>query len=279
MRRAVVIAAVGAAIAVGVWALRRGESPRRPETTPASETATKASPTTVAASAPPVRVGRPTASGSRPMASAPSTTPDAPPSDVLASVREAKRVQSDATTAALVRALDEGDAPAKIEAIDELVKRKHVAALKPLMKVDPADDPYVGPTAMLGLGQLARDADPAQREAAVTRFAKLLEQEKARQGMDSPGNMLVIFEALGKIGTPSAAHLLEQELVDPVHPTAAKVAIVDALEACGQSSSVVALTAFRTKFQVSAQDEFEREIEQDLVKALDRAIATLSSKR
>ena len=201
--------------------------------------------------------------------------PALPESDELEAVRAA--IASGGSTDVLVRALDGDDPVAKIEAIDELARRKHHAALPRLLRIDPSADPFVGPTAIIGLGQLARDADPSSREAAVTRLAKLLEAEKARQGMDSPGTILVIVEALGKIGTPSSARVLERELVDPVHPTAARVAIVEALEACGQSDSHAALSAFRASFRPSAAgDAFEREIENDLLATLDRALRTLA---
>lgn len=282
MRRAAVIAAVAVTTAAGVWVVRRGDTGRTDAVAPASSV------TEEAPSPPPVP--RPPAPPSAPRAAAtdgepaPITTAPAPDeaegeeagaSDALAAVREAKRSDTDASTAVLMRALDSDDSPAKLEAIDELVRRKHGPALGRLLKMDPADDPFVGPTALLGVGQLAREADPASRDAAVTRLEKLLESEKARQGMDSPGNILVIFEALGRIASPSAARVLERELVDPAHGTAAKVAIVDAIEECGQRSSVSALAAFREGFQVTAQDAFEREIEADLVKAIDRAITEL----
>ncbi|MBN9166731.1 MAG: hypothetical protein J0I07_37710, partial [Myxococcales bacterium] len=70
--------------------------------------------------------------------------------------------------------------------------------------------------------------------------------------------------------------VLERELVAPEHGTAAKVAIVDALEACGQRSSAGDLAAYRETFQISAADAFERELEKDLAAALDRALAAPS---
>jgi len=197
-------------------------------------------------------------------------------SDTLVAVRRAIAEKTDATTQTLMRALGSDDSVAKLEAIDELARRRHVAAIQPLLKVDPADDPFVGPTALLALGRLAHEAGGGPGEAAVARLSKLLEAEKARQGSDSPGNILLIFEALGHTKIPSGARVLERELVAPEHGTAAKVAIVDALEACGQRSSAGDLAAYRETFQISAADAFERELEKDLAAALDRALAALS---
>lgn len=197
-------------------------------------------------------------------------------SDTLVGVRRAIAEQTDATTQTLMRALDSDDSVAKLEAIDELARRRHVAAIQPLLKVDPADDPFVGPTALLALGRLAHEAGGGPGEAAVARLSKLLEAEKARQGSDSPGNILLIFEALGHTKLASGARVLERELVAPEHGTAAKVAIVDALEACGQRSSAGTLAAYRETFQITAAAPFERELEKDLAAALDRALAALS---
>ena len=197
-------------------------------------------------------------------------------SDMLDAVRAA--IADDASpssTEVLMRALDSDDPVAKLEAIDELARRKHVAALGPLMKIDPSDDPFVGPTALLALGRLSHEAGNARAEEAVARLEKLLAAEKERQGTDSPGNMLLVFEALGLTKVASAARVLERELVAPEHGTAAKVAIVDALEVCGQRSSVPALAAYRSAFQVQAADDFERQLELDLATALERALRTL----
>lgn len=202
---------------------------------------------------------------------------DAAPSDLLVAVREAIATDTPASTATLMRALDSDDGPATLEAIEELAKRRHQPALARLVKLDPADDPFVGPTALLALGSLARDAAPAARDAAVSRLAELIAQEKARQGADSAGNLLVIFEALGAIGSESSARVLERELGDAHHGVAARVAIVEAIEACGRRSSVPALAEQRARFTAQATDPFERELEIELAAAFDRAIRQLSA--
>jgi hypothetical protein len=278
MRRAVVVAAaIGVAIAAGLWKTHAdtARSPLEAPTTVATASAPALQGTTVVATAENT-VG---AAAPRPAPTeAPHTLVDGALEvghDMLASVREAIAKETEASNAVLLRALDSDDSVAKVEAIKELVRRKHLPALSRLLKVDPADDPFMAPTALVGLGHLAREADGTSRESAVSRFAKLLDAEKTRQGADSPGNILHIIEALGNVGTPSSARLLERELVDPIHPTATRVAIVDALEACGQRSSIPALTAFRTSFHGRAQDDFEREIENDLGVSLERAIAAL----
>ncbi|MBX3197090.1 MAG: hypothetical protein KF894_02945 [Labilithrix sp.] len=285
MRRSVgVVVGVAVAVAAGAWIYRADK--------PAPRDGASA-----IASRDDGDVDRPgpidrTSSGA-PLASAP-TTPRAPgergaaatspgileaaeadASDTLVAVRAAIKDESAASTEVLMRAIDSDDSVARLEAIDELVRRKHVAAVKPLLKLDPADDPFVGPTALLALGRLGHEAGGGTAEATVTRLSKLLEAEKARQGVDSPGNILLIFEALGHTKTASAAQVLERELVAPEHGTAARVAIVDAIEACGQRTSTQALEAFREAFQLVAIDPFERELEKDLVAAVERALASL----
>lgn len=285
MRRNVgVLVGVGVAMAVGAWIYQAYEPARRDAASavasseegdvrgrgPLDRTSSGAplAPPATKRAAPDDRGGAATQA-----ALAPADEADA--GDELVAVRAAIKDESDAATQVLMRALDSDDSVAKLEAIDELARRKHVAALEPLLKLDPADDPFVGPTALLALGRLAHEAGGGPAEATVERLSKLLEAEKARQGTDSPGNILLIFEALGHTRIASAARVLERELVAPEHGTAAKVAVVDALEACGQRTSTRALAAFREAFQGAATDAFERELERDLMTAVDRALASL----
>lgn len=280
MRRGLALGALVVVTAAAAWRTQAGRTTAPPPSASTSASAGADDPGVTAAAAmtasarthpahPAVVAHAPPAASA-----APAETRSDTAGDELVAVRAA--VASGGSTEVLLRALDGDDPVAKLEAIDELARRKHHAALPRLLRIDPSADPFVGPTAILGLGQLAHDADPSMREASVARLAKLLEAEKERQGMDSPGTILVIFEALGKIGTPSSARVLERELVDPVHPTAARVAIVDALEVCGQRESHAALSAFRASFRPPVDDAFEREVANDLLSALDRAMRTLA---
>ena len=280
-RRVGVLVGAGVAIALGAWFHEASQARRHTDTTATAPAELEPRP---AASTTAGRPGqaRPGFRGSdvpdehlARIASPVGAAADAA-SDVLDAVRAAIAASpSPSSSEVLMRALDSDDPVAKLEAIDELARRKHIAAIGPLMKIDPSDDPFVGPTALLALGQLAHEAGDARTEEAVARLEKLLEAEKERRGTDSPGNILLIVEALGLTKVASAARILERELVGPEHGTAAKVAIVDAIEACGQRSSVRALAAYRATFQVGATGDFERQLELELIAAIGRAVETL----
>ncbi len=269
--RLVVAAAIAAAV-IGLAAWPR----RAPHAGPAPAPAVVAAPapSTVTPSSPHLAAPPAVAAANvaPPTPSAASTSSDR---SALDDVRDAIAA-GPGSEAALVRALDADDPVAKLEAIEELVRRRHAPALARLMTMDPADDPFVGPTLLLSLGQLAPHADPSTRERTAQRLEALLAAEKARRGADSAGNVLTIFEALGATESAAGARVLERELTDPFHGTAARVAIVAALEQCGQRASVAVLAPFRAGFTPAAADPFERELESDLAQVLDRAIASLT---
>jgi hypothetical protein len=278
-RTRVVAAAVVAAVVVGLGAWSSRAREEAPASTPVAAAARATS--TAAPSGPPraVQLAPPTAGvpARAPSAGATSPAVAVTPSErsPLDDVRDAIAA-GPGSEAALVRALDTDDPVAKIEAMDELVRRRHAPALARLLTMDPADDPFVGPTLLLSLGHLAPHADASTRERTAQRLEALLAAEKSRRGADSAGNVLTIFEALGATETASGARVLERELIDPFHGTAARVAIVAALEQCGQRASVAVLAPFRAAFTPAAADPFERELESDLAHVLDRAIASLA---
>jgi len=104
-----------------------------------------------------------------------------------------------------------GEDPVKrIDAIDALVNRGHVASLPSLLAFDPASDPFVAPTVIVAIGQLARLASPAEQRRAIERLSALLVAEKERRGQDSAGNVVLLVEALGALGAPDAAPVLER---------------------------------------------------------------------
>lgn len=185
------------------------------------------------------------------------------------------RALTDAPRKQLLTTLDGDDAPAKIDAMDELVRRRDATALPRLLAMDPAADPFLGPSILASIGKLGAHAGAADQKAAVARLASLLAEEKERRGADSPGNVLVILEALGDLATPDAARVLERELPDPGHTDAVRVVIVSSLEACGQRASVAVLAPYRASMPAPTGDALSREIAVELSRALDRAIATL----
>ncbi|MCA9586909.1 MAG: hypothetical protein KC657_16260 [Myxococcales bacterium] len=272
---------VAAAIAAAVIGLAAWPRPA-PHASPASAPAVVAAPAPSSVTPSSPRLAAPAVAAANAANAAPAVAPSTASVPSTASDRSPLDDVRDAiaagpgSEAALVRALDADDPVAKLEAIEELVRRRHAPALARLMTMDPADDPFVGPTLLLSLGQLAPHADPSTRERAAQRLEALLAAEKARRGADSAGNVLTIFEALGATESAAGARVLERELTDPFHGTAARVAIVAALEQCGQRASVAVLAPFRAGFTPAAADPFERELESDLAQVLDRAIASLT---
>ena len=185
-------------------------------------------------------------------------------------------VPDDEAIPTLLRALDEPDPVTRLDAIDELVARNHVLALDRLLVMDPADDPMLGPTIIHGIGELGRAADPAREKASLGRLSSLLVAEKSRNGSDSIGNVITIIEALGVLGDPASARLLERELEDAYHDTAARTAIVQALGQVATASSLPALARLRTSAAAvspaaAETDDFARELDTELIAAIEEA--------
>lgn len=252
-RRAIVAGACAALALLGAWrATRPSESKPPPvtETPPAAPEATPAAPP--------------------PSAASPGAPLEVAPEPGLASVRAASLDPSADGARLLMQALDGSDPVAKLEAIDALVERRHLPALAPLLRFTPADDPYLAPTVLVGLGELGGHAPPPERRAVLDRLLALLREEKTRGGADSAGNVITIVESIGRLGDPGGASALERELADPFHDVTNQTAIVKSIGLLGQRSSVDALERFRAGLDLGkTADPFERELESDLVSTLD----------
>lgn len=195
--------------------------------------------------------------------------------EALARVRAAAQDPSGRGTELLARSLeDEHDDMARLEAIDALVERRHIASLPRLLTLDPAAEPELGPTIIAALGALGREAPDARtRDATLARLVALLAAEKERRGADSAGNVVSIIEALGVLRHPGGAPVLERELALPEHDAANRTAIVQALGQIGQRSSLVPIERLRavTTEAAPADDEYTRALEAELVVAIDEA--------
>jgi hypothetical protein len=159
-----------------------------------------------------------------------------------------------------------------------LVERGATEAIVPLTKVDLSAAAGSGLSIIDALGKLAGVASDGDRARAVERLIAMLEEEKQRGARESAGNLIQIYEALGRTGDPAAAAPLEAELLDASVPRAPKVVIVASLVQLGQPSSIAALeTALATETATAANDAFEEEIRLELVGAIEDAIVTLRS--
>jgi hypothetical protein len=137
--------------------------------------------------------------------------------------------------------------------------------------MDPTAEPYLGPSIIVGIGELGRSStDASSKKAALDRLLSLLASEKDRNGTDSVGNVITIIESIGNLGLPDGAPALEHELADGYHDIAGKTTIVLALGKLGQPSSVPALSQLRGTVAILQNEEsFSRELKQELVAAID----------
>jgi hypothetical protein len=184
----------------------------------------------------------------------------------------------DRSPEALLDKLASDDPYEVLDAADGLAARKVTRAIPTLAAMDIRKSADSAPSVIHALGQLGGHADPALRKTATDRLVALLaqERERARTEPESAGNVLAIYEALGKTNDPAAAPPLEIELRDPEVPLAARTVVVESLVELGQPSSRPAVASARTEVAaMRAGDELEAEIQQELLGHLDRALAAL----
>jgi hypothetical protein len=210
---------------------------------------------------------------------APAPTPDLEPPDparALAAIRGAKADPTDVGLAALVASLASDDAVVVAEAAGGLVARRAVGAIPALAAIDPHEARGAAPSLIDALGRLGGMAGGAARGQAVSRLLALMTEEGGRGAADSAGNLIQIYEALGETRDARAASRLETVLRDPSIARAHKVAIVQALERIGAATSRAAVEAERAQVALRAEpDALEEEIRQDLLRAMDAALASL----
>lgn len=177
----------------------------------------------------------------------------------------------------LLTGVESADAVVVAEATNALVARGAVAALPVLVEHDILGRPWAAPSVIDALGRLAAIAAPDQRAEVIDRLVALMHEEKHRGAVESQGNVIAIYEALGQTGDPRAIGPLEGELVDPTVPTAPKVAVVQALVALRATRSRDVLA--RVQAQLAAAplaDGLEAELQRDLLVAIRDALVRLS---
>jgi hypothetical protein len=254
MRRALVCSIVGVAGLVVVLATAvRGTSDHRAPS-PTAPTATAPHATAVPAVAPVIAEREPA-----------SSTID----DVLAAGAE--------DSGELVAAIASRDAVIVAEATNALVAGRHVSALPALVAFDVIGRPWAAPSIIDALGRLGAIAAPEDRATVVARLVALLQEEKRRGAVESQGNLLQIYEALGLTGDRRAIEPLERELVDPAVGIAPKVVVVQALVALRATQSRGLLERLYAQLETSAAGiGFEAELRRDLLAVIREALVQLS---
>lgn len=176
----------------------------------------------------------------------------------------------------LIAALRSSNDFVVVDAADELVARKATEALPTLERFDVTGRPHAAPSVIDALGRLAGDADPRARRTATDRLLALLAEERTRGARESAGNVLALYEALGRTGDPRAAAALEREALDPGVSFAAKTVIVEALVRLRQPTSAPILRRLLAMLaDAEASDELEEETRRELATAIDRALRAL----
>ena len=249
MRRAVVYSVVGVAAVVLAMSARD---------TPGERTTAQATPAAPAAAAP-------IASPPRAVVEQPSGTPTI--DGVLAATGADELVDALASTDAVVVA----------EAVNALIAHRAVSALPVLVEFDVLGKPWAAPSVIHALGRLGAIATPEERADVVARLVALLHAEKRRGAVESQGNLLEIYEALGHTGDASAIEPLERELVDPAVGIAPKVVVVQALVTLGATQSRALLEQLYAQLETSAAGVgFEAELKRDLLAVIREALVRLS---
>ena len=209
----------------------------------------------------------------QPGANAPGDAAASDGTDTLRPVKAAQADRSERGTDALIAALKSPDAVVVAEASKELIDRRATRAIDALAEIELSDAAGSGLSIIDALGRLGALADGDERTQAVERLLAQLASEKQRAAPESPGNLLQLYEALGRTGDARAAQALEAELVDPEVGRAPKVVIVQSLVWLAQPSSRAALEKAR-KYQAEtlATDDFDAELRSELLAAIDAAL-------
>lgn len=215
----------------------------------------------------------------RPAAVEPAQPPPAP--TLAASAPAATSVaRADAgaprTTDTLIASLDSKDDFVVLEAAGDLAKRGATRALPALVAIDIKGRPHAAPSVIDALGRLGGASEPAARRSATDRLLELLTQERGRGAPESAGNVLAIYEALGRTLDPRGAPALEAELLDPNVTWAAKTVIVEALARLKQASSKGPLRSAQEDIaDHPATDPLEAETQRELSGAVAGALRVI----
>lgn len=198
------------------------------------------------------------------------------PAPTVDDILQARADSSADAMSVLLAGVESSDAVVVAESTNALVARGAVGALPVLIDHDVLRRPAAAPSIIDAIGRLSAVAAPEQRAEAVDHLVALLREEKTRGAVESQGNTIQIYEALGQTGDARAIGPLETELQDPTVPTAPKVVIVQALVALRATRSIGILERLQTAIASSTAVGFEAELQRDLLAAIHDALARLS---
>lgn len=177
---------------------------------------------------------------------------------------------------ALMDRLSSPDETLVLDAADGLRARKATFAIPKLAGIDVVQHADAARTVIEAMGVLGGLATGSDHDVAVNRLLALLTQEKARDRRDAPGNVLQIYEALGDTADRRAAEALERELADAAVPLSALTVVTASLVKLAQPSSKGALESAKTRVKaVAPEDDFQREVQQEVVEKMAAAIESL----
>jgi len=149
--------------------------------------------------------------------------------------------------AALRDALTWTDDAQRIDAIEAMMNVGAVETLPVLEEVQLRMDPEAAPTiihAVSVLGKKARGND--ERQAAQT-LGRWLHDESGRVGADARGNVSVLVDALGDLGSHEAAQALADSLDDDGLPLHVQTLAVQRLTELGDPAAKAAIDRFSAR--------------------------------
>ena len=209
--------------------------------------------------------------------SAAQATPTPPRSAASAPVPATPGVDARASALAALRTgLASDNAGTRIEALRAARDQHLTEALPELLQRDLAQDPDSAPTLIQVSAQLAQEAQPLQRTAALTQLDTWLKQEVARAGDAARGNVSVLVATLAKWQGREAAPALVEVLQDQRVPLHVQTVAVDGIERLRAGSARAELATFRARIaQSPPRGGFELELHQEALQAAERALAKL----
>jgi hypothetical protein len=202
---------------------------------------------------------------------APQPSPAAPKAPVAA----APQAQP-APSGSLRDSLASDNAGTRIAALRALAAAPVDEALPALLALDVTRDPETAPTVIRVTAQLAQRADASQRTAAATQLSRWLSTEQTRTTPDARGNVSILVETLGDLGSPEAESALVAVLQNEQLPLHVQTLAVDGLARLGTPAAQAALTQFRAQLSSTERSGFELELQREAETATDRALARLS---
>lgn len=139
--------------------------------------------------------------------------------------------------------LNSPDSLVRIDTLRALGASGDTGAIPSILKVDYSDDPYVATAAIEALGDLgARLPAGQQKDELANELAARLAVEKGRtHARESLGNMVLLLEAIERVGSQAPVETLAQELTDGIEDPVIRDTIVATLGKLGATDAIPAI--------------------------------------